>query len=78
LLALSLQALPTLGADLLDQLPEVATLVRGMALRAELAARAGDPATAARWAHDVVTLWSNGDQELQPTVTRMRAVAGVH
>jgi hypothetical protein len=49
--------------------------VRGMALRAELAARAGDRITARRWARDVVVLWSGGDAELQPTVMRMQAIA---
>jgi hypothetical protein len=78
LLDLSLQALSTLGAAVLDQLPEVATLVRGMALRAELATRAGDPTTAGQWARDVLTLWSSADQELQPTISRMRTIAGVH
>ena len=72
LLDLSLEALPTLGTDLIDQLPEVATLVRGMALRAELAAKAGDSSTAKRWAQDVVVLWSGADRELQPTVERMQ------
>jgi hypothetical protein len=78
LLDLSLQALSTLGVDIIDQLPEAATLVRGMTLRAQLAARAGDPTTASRWAQDVLTLWSNADSELQPTVTRMRSIAGGH
>jgi tetratricopeptide (TPR) repeat protein len=78
LLDLSLQAMSTLGIDIIDQLPEAATLVRGMALRAELAARAGDPTTASRWARDVLTLWANADHELQPTITRMRDIAGVH
>ena len=76
LLDLSLQALPTLGSSLLDQLPQVATLVRGMALRADLAARAGDSGTAKRWARDVVVLWSGADPELQPVVKRMQAIAG--
>jgi serine/threonine protein kinase/tetratricopeptide (TPR) repeat protein len=75
LLDLSLQALPTMRTDLLDQLPQVATLVRGMALRAELAARASDPATARHWANDVVLLWSGADPELQPTVSRMRQLS---
>ena len=66
------------GVDLLDQLPQVTALVRGMALRAELADRAGDSTTAGRWANDVLTLWSDADQELQPTTTRMRRIAGVH
>jgi hypothetical protein len=72
LLDLSLEALSTLGTDLIDQLPEVATLVRGMALRAELAARAGDTTAAKRWAADVVTLWSGADAELQPRVKMMQ------
>jgi tetratricopeptide (TPR) repeat protein len=74
LLDLSLQALTTLGTDLIDQLPEVAGLVRGMALRAKLADRAGDEPTAKRWARDVVALWSGADQELQSTVIRMRDI----
>jgi hypothetical protein len=74
LLDLSLEALPTLGADVLDWLPETATLVRGMALRADLASRSGDSATSRRWAKDVLLLWSNADGELQPTVKRMQEV----
>jgi hypothetical protein len=74
LLDLSLEALPTLGTDLIDQLPEVATLVRGMALRAELASRTGDSATAPRWARNVVLLWSRADAELQPTVKMMERI----
>jgi hypothetical protein len=78
LLDLSLQALSTLGGDLLDQLPQVTALVRGMSLRAGLADRAGDPTTARRWAGDVLTLWSDADQELHPTITTMRRIAGAH
>jgi hypothetical protein len=77
LLDLSLEALPTLGTYLLDQLPQVATLVRGMALRAELATRAGDQAVAKHWAKNVATLWSEADPELQPTVQKMRSIAGI-
>jgi hypothetical protein len=72
----SLDALPTLGTSLLSFVSEAAGLVRAMALRAELAARAGDATTARRWAHAVVALWSGGDVELRPTVERMRAVTG--
>jgi hypothetical protein len=75
LLDLTLDALPTIRSDLIDQLPQVATFVRGMALRAELADRAQDPATARRWARDVLLLWSGGDPELQPTVKRMQQLA---
>jgi hypothetical protein len=75
LLDLSLEALPTLGTYLLDQLPQVATLVRGMALRAELAAQSGDSTTAKRWAGDVVVLWAGADPDLRPVVTRMQSIA---
>jgi hypothetical protein len=76
LLDLSLDALPTLGTDLIHQLPEVATLVRGMALRAELAGRSKDSTTAKRWAKNVLLLWSDADGELQPTVKSMRELVG--
>jgi hypothetical protein len=76
LLDLSMEALPTLGTDLIDQLPEVTTLVRGMALRAELADRARDSTTAKRWAKNVLLLWSGADGELQPTVKRMGEIVG--
>jgi hypothetical protein len=75
LLDLSLDALPTLGTHLLDLLPEAATLVRGMSLRSELAAQAGESAMARRWANNVVTLWSGADSELQPVVARMQQIA---
>jgi eukaryotic-like serine/threonine-protein kinase len=75
LLDLSLNALPTLGTYLLDQLPQVTTLVRGMALRAELAAAASDSAAGSRWARDVMTLWSGADPEVQAVVARMQAIA---
>ncbi|MGH7730405.1 MAG: hypothetical protein ACRENJ_04055, partial [Candidatus Eiseniibacteriota bacterium] len=71
-----LNALPTLGTYLLEQVPQAGALVRCMVLRAELAARAGDRATAARWARAVVALWSGADAELQPLVAEMRALAG--
>jgi hypothetical protein len=65
--------------EILDQLPQVATLVRGMALRADVAAARHDSRTARRWARDVVLLWSGADRELQPTVMRMRTiVANAH
>jgi tetratricopeptide (TPR) repeat protein/tRNA A-37 threonylcarbamoyl transferase component Bud32 len=76
LLDLSLDALPTLGTFLLDQLPQAATLARGMALRAELAGRAGDWPTAKRWAQHVLVLWSGADAELQPTMRSMQALVG--
>jgi len=69
----SLDALPTLGVYLLDYPSQSAGLARAMGLRAELAAAAGDRATAARWGSAVATLWGNADTELQPYVRRLRA-----
>ncbi|MGH7644764.1 MAG: hypothetical protein ACREMR_04170, partial [Gemmatimonadales bacterium] len=75
LLDLSLDALPTLGTDLVGQVPQAAGLVRAVALRAELAHAAGDRATAERWARAVLGLWAGADAALDPVVGRMRAVA---
>ena len=76
LLDLSLQALPTLGTYLLDRPEQVGCAVRSMALRADLAARTGDAATAARWAGAVTALWTKSDPPLEPLLQRMRALAG--
>jgi len=76
LLDLSLEALPTLGTDLIDQVPEVVTFVRGMALRAELAAHIEDAPVRQHWARNVVALWSNADPELQPVVQEMQTFSG--
>ena len=73
-LDLSLQALPTLGTSLLEQPEQVGCAIRAMAMRAELAARAGDRALAARWGNAVSTLWENADPPLMPMVQRMRAL----
>ena len=72
----SLEALPTLGAFLLDYPAHSAALVRAMGLRAELAASAGDTATAAKWATAVAVLWAHADPELQPYVRRLCGLAG--
>jgi hypothetical protein len=72
----SLNALPTLGTALLDRPSQSAGLVRAMGLRAELAAAAGERATARRWAAAVETLWSNADPELRPYVAMMSRIAG--
>jgi len=76
LLDLSLEALPTLGTYLLEETPQAAALVRAMALRAELASRAGEQATARRWARVVITLWAMGDPPLEPVLRRMRKLVG--
>ena len=77
LLEASLNALPTLGKGLLENVDQAACLVRAMVLRAELAARAGDAATAQRWAAAVTILWGQADNtELQQTVSQMRQLLG--
>ena len=47
------------------------SLVRALALRADLADRAGDRAGARRWARSVVILWSGADAFLQPVVQQL-------
>ena len=72
-----LTALPTLRTTvILDEPAQSAALVRLMALRAELASHVGDRASAQRWAGPVAILWRDADPELQPLVTKMRALAG--
>jgi tetratricopeptide (TPR) repeat protein len=71
----TLESLPTLGTDLMEQIPQTAALPRAMTLRADLAARTGDAATARRWASAVVALWSGANPSLQATVARMRSYA---
>lgn len=72
---------PTLGALRLSASSNLAdavqtgTLVRAMVLRARLAERVGDAATARRWARAVVTLWSRADPFLQPVVRDMQRLA---
>ncbi|MDB4874838.1 MAG: protein kinase [Gemmatimonadetes bacterium] len=70
-----LRALPTLGPMLLSRVTQIASLVRALALRAELAARRADHATASQCARAVVDLWGNADAPLQPVVARMRVLS---
>ena len=72
----TLDGLATLGSALLSQPPQAAALPRAMALRARIAARGGDAATARKWATAVVALWSGADRALQPTVDEMRTLSG--
>ena len=52
-----------------------ATLVRVMELRARLAAKSDDRATARRWSRAVIDLWQDGDKELKPLLHDMRKLA---
>jgi tetratricopeptide (TPR) repeat protein len=75
----SLNALSTLGSGLLSNVDQAASLVGAMALRADLADRAGDAATARRWGAAVVALWAGADDAtLRGTVGRMRELAQRH
>jgi tRNA A-37 threonylcarbamoyl transferase component Bud32 len=71
----SLDALPTLGVFMLDYPSHSAAFVRAMGLRAEIAARSGDRATAVRWATAVTELWAHADPELQPYVQHLCELA---
>jgi tRNA A-37 threonylcarbamoyl transferase component Bud32/tetratricopeptide (TPR) repeat protein len=68
----SLNALSTLGPYVIAIVPHAAFLVRAMALRSDLAARAGDQRVARSWGSAVTELWSGADPELQVVVDRMR------
>jgi serine/threonine-protein kinase len=71
----TLRALPTLGLSLLEEVPQIVSLIRALALRAELAERIGDRATAVQCASAVVAIWSGADAVLQPLVGRMKVLA---
>lgn len=72
-----LGALPTSGVDLTGRVASAGSLVRAMMLRAELAARAGDRATARKWATPVTLLWAQADAGLRPAVDEMRRLAAM-
>ena len=69
-----LNALPALDRAFLDDVNDVGLLIRGMALRADLAERVGDTVTARTHASAVATLWADGDASIQPVVNRMRRI----
>ena len=71
----ALNALPRTSPQLFLEVNQSGTLVRAMALRAELADRLGDQDTARQWASAVVILWSDADEFLQPLVSRMGQLA---
>jgi tetratricopeptide (TPR) repeat protein len=72
LLDVELTALPALSVHIVMEPGMAAAVGRGMAYRAELAARLGDPSTAAMWAGRVLTVWSHAERNLEPTLKRMR------
>ncbi|GJG87088.1 hypothetical protein tb265_22690 [Gemmatimonadetes bacterium T265] len=74
-LAFALDGLAGASDRLIEGVPRAAALGRCLALRAELAARAGDTSRARAAALDVLTLWRHADPALRPTVERMRVLA---
>jgi hypothetical protein len=70
-----LSALPALTPYVLADPAMAAAVGRSMALRAELAGRLADPATAAIWAGRVLTLWAHADANMEPVRRRMRLLA---
>jgi hypothetical protein len=64
------------GPDALTDPVRAASLGRAVALRAELAVRAGDAATARRWATVLDILWHDADPALRPVVSRAGRLAG--
>jgi len=70
-----LDSLAGLHTLTLQYLPLAGSLVRMMALRAELAAARSEARVAQRWAPAVVALWSGAEPALEPVVTRMKRIA---
>jgi protein kinase-like protein len=68
----TLNALAGTAPQVFSDAARAGALVHAMALRAELARRAGDGVSAARWARVVAILWSDADPFLKPVVQRMR------
>ena len=69
----ALNALRLSGVGLLE-MGQAATLIRAMALRAELAASQHDARSARLWAGPVTILWRNADEELQKVVQSMKVL----
>ena len=64
-----------IGSDIVVDVAQTGSLLRAMALRAELAGAVGDRTTARWWAGNVATLWSDADPPLRNVVSRMRVLS---
>ena len=71
----TLDSLSLVAPQLLTDMTRAGTLVRAMALRAELAGAAGDRATARKWSRAALVLWSQADDFLAPVLARLRRLA---
>jgi hypothetical protein len=70
----SLEALPGINGSTLREPGSAAAIMRAMELRAELAAKKDDQATARKWTKAVLILWANADPELASSVSQMRLI----
>ncbi len=69
----ALRGLPVATTRIVRDAGLAASLVRAMALRAELAHKAGDRAKAKYWAGAVYSLWGRGDFTTQSTLEKVKA-----
>ncbi len=74
-LSRALAAIRALRTSVITEPPQAASLVRAMALRAELAAKAGETVTARLWAERVIALWRDGEPAVESTLVRMQQLA---
>jgi hypothetical protein len=74
-LDLALRAIPSLSPISIREVASAAAAGRAMALRAEIAAARGEKEERKQWSRAVAELWATADPELQPVVSRMRAMA---
>lgn len=68
----ALRGFPAALPNVLRRSYRVASLVRAMALRAELAGHAGQQGAARQWADAVFVLWGKGDLTTAPTLDTVR------
>jgi tetratricopeptide (TPR) repeat protein/TolB-like protein len=69
----ALSGLPRSRRILLLVVSQAAAVPRAMLLRAELASRAGDPASFERWARSATVLWGDADPELREPIDALRS-----
>jgi hypothetical protein len=70
----SLDALPALSSDNLQELAAASAVGRAMELRARLAAARGDSKTALRWARGLAMLWETADPLLGTVPNNLRTL----
>jgi DNA-binding SARP family transcriptional activator len=69
----SLEALATLSPELLDRVPEAASVPRAMLLRVETALSRGDDRAVRHWVDALSILWADADRPLKERVRRLRS-----